>query len=104
MYSEETGEGILFMPGGGSERRKLSSPQDHDQVLQNRRPDILEPKDLQYSLSLLGKLLPAGPHPEQTRGAGQPINPGPSLEQLMDQTGKGFFGWVKDTFKWGGNK
>ncbi|MBY0547965.1 MAG: hypothetical protein K2W95_11780 [Candidatus Obscuribacterales bacterium] len=101
MFSEETGEGILFMPGGGSERRKLTSPQDHEQVLQTRRPDILEPKDLQYSLSLLGKLLP--PQQEQRRsGRELPIESGPTLDQIMDQTGKGFFGWVKGTFKFGG--
>lgn len=99
MYSEETGEGLLFMPGGGSERRKLNDPQDHEQVMQARRPDIVEPKDLQYSLSLLGKLLPQGSRPSNEQDP-RAIS-GPTLEQLMNQGSKSFFGWVKDTFKWG---
>lgn len=96
MYSEETGEGILFLPGQEAQRRKLHAPQDHEQVIQNRRPDIVEPKDLQYSLSLLGKLLPPGSRDGNQNNP--PIN-GPTLEQLMNQANKGVWGWVKDTFK-----
>lgn len=99
MFSEETGEGTLFLPDGTTERRKLKESQDHDQVLRKRRPDIIQPKDLQYSLSLLGKLLP----PQNSNNGmeqQQPVN-GPSLDQLlqqMDNQKKGFMGWMKKSF------
>ncbi len=97
MYSEETGEGILFLPGQEAQHRKLAAPTNHDEVMEKRRPDMVPP-DLQYSLTLLGKLLPAGPHKNNNDQDERPIS-GPTLDQLMNQTGKGVWGWMKDTFK-----
>lgn len=99
MYSEETGEGLLFLPDGHSERRKLAQAQDPEQVMRARRPDIMEPKDLQYSLSLLGKLLPAAQNTNEQQQQGQPAIAGPSLEQLMNQSSQGMWAWLKQTFK-----
>lgn len=99
MYSEETGEGVLFLPNGQSERRRLSAAQDPERIMRARRPDIMEPKDLQYSLSLLGKLLSSGEQTQQQNQ--QPVQPigGPTLEQLMNQSSQGIRGWLKNTFK-----
>ncbi len=58
MFSEETGEATLFLATGETIRRNIATPQDPETVARLRRPDILVPHDLQYSLSLLGKLLP----------------------------------------------
>lgn len=58
MFSEETGEAVLFMSKGETIRRKVAQAQDPDEVVRARRPDILIPQELQYNLSLLGKLLP----------------------------------------------
>ncbi len=99
MFSESTGEGTLFLPDGSCQRRQLEAPQDADKVLRARRPDIVSPKDLQYSLNLLGKLLPAQQQNNQQQN-NNAVN-GPSLEQLlnqMDQQKKGFFGWMKKSF------
>lgn len=98
MFSESTGEGTLFLSDGTTERRKLQETKDNEKVLRERRPDIMKPKDLQYSLNLLGKLLP--PQAEPQRPQSEPVQ-GPSLEQLlqqMEQQKKGFFGWVKKGF------
>lgn len=95
MFSEETGEGTLFLRDGSCEKRKLQDSQDAEKVMRARRPDIISPKDLQYSLSLLGKLLP----PQQNNDPAQQnqLN-GPTLDQLMsqmNQSGQGFWGWMK---------
>lgn len=98
MFSESTGEGTLFLSDGTTERRKLQESKDSEKVLRERRPDIMKPKDLQYSLNLLGKLLPAQAEPHRQQS--EPMQ-GPSLEQLlqqMEQQKKGFFGWVKKGF------
>ena len=99
MFSEETGEGVLFLPGRRTERRKLQDSKDAEQVKRARRPDIMKPKDLQYSLSLLGKLMPTqnGNKDDQDQAVS-----GPTLEQLMTQMDRGsrsVFDWMKDTFK-----
>lgn len=64
MFSEETGEAVLFIPNGEPIRRRIAAPQDAEEVVRVRRPDILKPQELQYNLSLLGKLLPRQPEPE----------------------------------------
>jgi tetratricopeptide (TPR) repeat protein len=102
MFSEETGEGTLFLPDGTSERRRLQDPQEAEKVMRQRRPDIMGPKDIQYTLSLLGKLLPPQQQQQQQNGDGSaaPVS-GPTLEQLMNQmnqSSKGFFGWIKKSF------
>ncbi|MBX9686119.1 MAG: hypothetical protein K2X27_05425 [Candidatus Obscuribacterales bacterium] len=104
MFSEETGEGILFMPDGSSERRILQAPQSAEKVMRERRPDIIGPKDLQYSLNLLGKLLPPQNQQNNYQGNNQNVLPvsSPTLDQLMsqmNQSSKGFFGWMKKSLK-----
>jgi hypothetical protein len=98
MFSEETGEGTLFMPDGSCEKRKLQDSQDAEKVMRSRRPDIVNPKDLQYSLSLLGKLLP----PQENKDPNQQTQlNGPTLDQLlqqMNQQSKGVWGWMKKSF------
>ena len=96
MFSEETGEGTLFLPDGTTERRKLQGAQDAEKVMRERRPDIMTPKDVQYTLTLLGKLLPPQQQPNND-AVSNPLS-GPTLEQLMsqmNQSSKGFFGWLK---------
>lgn len=100
MFSEETGEGILFLPGR-TERRKLTAGRDAEQLLRERRPDIAQPKDLQYSLNLLGKLM-GNQQAQQQQQQQQPAINGPSLDQLMNQVNEGqrsVWGWMKNTFK-----
>lgn len=101
MFSEETGEGVLFLPGK-TERRKLTSGKDAEEVLRTRRPDIAQPKDLQYSLQLLGKLMRNPEQQQQLQQQQQPAINGPSLDQLMNQMNEGqrsVWGWMKNTFK-----
>lgn len=104
MFSEETGEAVLFLPDGSKEVRQLQSPEDSYKVQLKRRPDLVHPKDIQYSLNLLGKLLPA----QKQQGQGgdpnsqQPVT-GPTLDQLMNQMNqntKGFWGWMKKSLNW----
>lgn len=103
MFSEETGEGVLFLRGGATVRRKLAAPQDAEQVARLRRPDILAPQgDLQYNLSLLGKIIkPRNDQPStQARKSTDPVPPAAPLS-VKDLLGNedGFFGWIKNVFK-----
>jgi hypothetical protein len=86
------------MPDGSCEKRKLQDSQDAEKVMRSRRPDIVNPKDLQYSLSLLGKLLP----PQENKDPNQQTQlNGPTLDQLlqqMNQQSKGVWGWMKKSF------
>lgn len=92
MFSEETGEGVLFQANGQTIRRMIADPQDAEEVTRMRRPDIAMPQDLMYNLSLLGKLLPRQDEPPKAEGSGF------NLDQLMPK-GDGWWGWFKDRFK-----
>src|SRR6185369_14396742 len=41
MFSEETGEGVLFLKEGGAVRRKIAEPRNAYEVARSRRPDVL---------------------------------------------------------------
>lgn len=58
MFSEETGDATLFLTNGQVINRHVLPPRDPEEVTKARRPDMNDPKGLQYNLSLLGKLLP----------------------------------------------
>lgn len=78
MFSEETGEAVLFRPGEDAIRRQVAAPRDKSEVVHERRPDMTRPsKDMQYNLALRAKLVaqpPAKPAP--------PAAPPISLNQL----------------------
>jgi tetratricopeptide (TPR) repeat protein len=61
MFSEETGEAVIFLTDGTRIRRIISTPQDTHELVKARRPDMLIPADLLYKLSTLGKLVAGDP-------------------------------------------
>ena len=61
MFSEETGEAVMFLTDGTRIRRIISTPQDTHELVKARRPDMLIPADLLYKLSTLGKLVAGDP-------------------------------------------
>jgi len=61
MFSEETGEAVIFLADGRRIRRIISTPQDTHELVKARRPDMLIPADLLYKLSTLGKLVGGDP-------------------------------------------
>lgn len=99
MFSEETGEGVMFLPGGKTIRRSIAAARDAEEVARARRPDILGPGELQYNLSLLGKILPRRDETEKKPegSADQPFT-GLSVDDLMNKS-QGLWGWVKDVLK-----
>lgn len=119
MFSEETGEGVLFMHHGTSVRRKIAQARDHEEVARLRRPDILgEDGELRYNLSLLGKIIkPAAKTsvaqpPPKAAGTVAAAPPRPqSAQPAPGQNGTEFnttpilpkddnlFGWLKNVFK-----
>lgn len=103
MFSEETGEATLFLADGQTVRRTIYLPRDAQEVVKQRRPDILTPDDLLYNLSLLAKLMPKANEPEPTVTNGkttQTTVPQPPFE-VNDLMGKSqrFWGWMKDALK-----
>lgn len=102
MFSEETGDGVLFLSDGETVRRHIAHPEDPDEILVKRRPDIFKPKDLFVRLSLLGKLLPK-------QGNGEEVGNMPGQEQSQrtnnfktpETLGQpdGFWTFVKDVLK-----
>jgi hypothetical protein len=99
MFSEETGEAVLFMPKGESIRRHVAAPQDPDEVVKARRPDILQPQDLQYNLSLLGKLLPHQPEqPSQTNQSTDKSDPlaNFNISDVLRNSNR-FWDWLKQS-------
>lgn len=61
MFSEETGEAVLFLADGKRVRRMIAAPTDTHELVKARRPDMLIPADLLYKLSTLGKLVAGDP-------------------------------------------
>lgn len=98
MFSEETGEGVLFLRGGNSIRRKIAQPQDHEKIAQLRRPDILSAKgELQYNLSLLGKIIKPQPStpPSPLIGTNSPAI---AAKEILGKN-DGIFGWIRNVFR-----
>ncbi len=57
MFSEDTGEAVLFLSDGSKIRRIIAPKQSAEQIVKLRRPDVLVPKELLYDTSLLGKVV-----------------------------------------------
>lgn len=106
MFSEDTGEASLFLADGQTIRRKIAPTRDTQEVVRQRRPDVLVPEDLMYNLSLLGKLMPRTPETDQSAYSSCGTQP-TSIEHngsnftVDDLMGKsdGFWGWLKHVFK-----
>jgi hypothetical protein len=100
MFSEETGEGVLFLKGGGSVRRKIAAPRDAQEVARLRRPELLAPQgELQYNLSLLGKIiLPQDAQKATTGPKAPPPESNLTVKDLLNRQ-DGFVGWFKSVFK-----
>lgn len=99
MFSEETGEAVLFMSKGETIRRKVAQPQDPEEVVRARRPDILVPQELQYNLSLLGKLLPkpsGEPQAQQSQGADPLSNF--NISDVLRNSNR-FWDWLKQSVR-----
>lgn len=109
MFSEDTGEAVLFLADGQRIRRVIAAPLDTQEVLKLRRPDVLVPKELFYNTSLLGKVVaPPSPPlaippvtPPQVRPPAPPSSlaplsepPGFKIEQMMENP-SGFWNWFK---------
>ena len=109
MFSEETGEGVLFLGDGQVLRRIIATPRDVQEVVQERRPDIIHPSEVLYNLSLLGKLMPKSEVKEQaaqppaadqfeTQRLAPPVNGDFKVDDLLGNS-QGFWGWLKNIFK-----
>jgi tetratricopeptide (TPR) repeat protein len=103
MFSEETGEATLFLSDGQAVRRTIYLPRDAQEVVKQRRPDILTPDDLLFNLSLLAKLMPKPNEQEQpavTSKTEHQAAPAPNFEanDLMGKS-QNFWGWLKSTLK-----
>jgi tetratricopeptide (TPR) repeat protein len=110
MFSEDTGEAVLFTNHGQRIRRIIAASQETQEVLKLRRPDVLVPKELFYNTALLGKVVaspppPMPPQPVRLPDANQPSStpqpnsslldpPGFKIEQMMDNP-TGFWNWFK---------
>lgn len=102
MFSEESGEATLFLSDGQTVRRTIYLPRDAQEVVKQRRPDILTPDDLLYNLSLLAKLMPKANEQEQPANSvktEQPsTQPAFSADDLMGKS-QSFWGWMKGALK-----
>lgn len=93
MFSEETGEGVLFLQEGGSVRRKIAAAQDPLQVVQSRRPDVVSGDDVRYQLELLGRVMPPqNNQPAETETKAR------TREQVFGQS-EGVTTWMRDILK-----
>lgn len=99
MYSEETGEAVLFVEKGLSIRRRIAEPQDPEEVVRARRPDILAPTELQYNLSLLGKLMPrqSDEPTSQQAPSGDPLA-NFNIPDVLRNSNR-FWDWLKQSVK-----
>jgi tetratricopeptide (TPR) repeat protein len=112
MFSEETGEGVLFLGDGQVIRRTIAEPRDAQDVVRERRPDIIAPAEVLYNLSLLGKLMPKNETAQQQQPQqpqSQTDQPGSQrlappahgdfkVDDLMGNS-QGFWGWLKSVLK-----
>lgn len=96
MYSEETGEGVLFLKGGDSVRRKLAPGRGHEAVATLRRPDVSNCEaGREFNLSLLGKIIrPQAQKSETVNGSLAPTDAGE-----MSAPRDGLFGWLRNVFR-----
>ena len=100
MFSEDTGEATLFLADGKTVRRTIYFPRDAQEVVRERRPDMLIPDDLMYNLSLLAKLIPKQPEPVSAAAAGQPAQPASTFDaSALAGSSDNFWSWLKNTIK-----
>lgn len=97
MFSEETGEAVIFQSNGPTLRRKIAEPKDGQEVVKHRRPDLAFPQELRYNLSLLAKLLPHQEEPKPKTPAQAPV-PTFTINELMTRP-EGMFGWLRQLFR-----
>jgi len=106
MFAEDSGEATLFLSDGQTIRRKIAAPRDAQEIVRERRPDMLIPDEIMYNLSLLGKLMPkfgeTEPQPQtapvDSSGAPQPPEHNFKVDNLMGDS-QSFWGWLKHVFK-----
>lgn len=102
MFSEESGEATLFLSDGQTVRRTIYLPRDPQEVVKQRRPDILTPEDLLYNLSLLAKLMPKPIEQEQPANSAKTeqtsAQPAFAVDDLMGKS-QSFWGWMKGALK-----
>lgn len=102
MFSEESGEATLFLSDGQTVRRTIYLPRDAQEVVKQRRPDILTPDDLLYNLSLLAKLMPKVTEQEQPANSvkteQQTTQPAFAVDDLMGKSQR-FWGRMKSALK-----
>ncbi|HEY9775540.1 MAG TPA: hypothetical protein V6C81_17370 [Planktothrix sp.] len=106
MFAEDTGEATLFLANGQAIKRKIADSRDAQEVVRQRRPDMLIPDDLVYNLNLLGKLVPKFDNRDAAQVQAQhdsealSSEPAPSfnVDNMMGDS-QGFWGWLKHVFK-----
>jgi tetratricopeptide (TPR) repeat protein len=111
MFSEETGEGVLFLGDGQVIRRTIAGSRDAQDVVRERRPDIIAPAEVLYNLSLLGKLMPKSEPLQQQQQQSQsqadqsgiqrlapPQHGDFKVDDLMGNS-QSFWGWLKSVLK-----
>ncbi len=114
MFSEDSGEAVLFLEDGRKIRRSIAAPKATAEVVKMRRPDTLIPKELMYDTSLLGKIVQTQTQAQQPQtkqrprvtkktpaeslqpAIREPQEPPPKfqLEELTDNP-DGFVNWLK---------
>jgi len=114
MFSEDSGEATLFLADGKTVRRQIYVAKDSEEVIKERRPDILTPDDLMYNVSLLAKLMPhqsesakqstlVAPRtvPAQATAAGATPAAATNTFGVDNIMGKSqsFWGWIKGVLK-----
>lgn len=69
MFSEESGEALLILGDGKKIRRLIATPRNNQDLVQERRPELLLPKEFLYKLSTQGKVLSEteSPAPERAK-------------------------------------
>src|SRR5690606_4050879 len=84
MFSEDTGEAVLFLADGQRIRRVIAEPLDSQEVIKKRRPDVLIPKELFFNTSLLGKVVGNPPPPVTPAPIVRPMEPTPVISNGDD--------------------
>lgn len=67
LFSEETGEALLILADGQKIRRVIATPRRNSDLIKEKRPELLLPKEYLYKLSAQGKVLDAAAGEEAVR-------------------------------------
>lgn len=109
MFSEDTGEAVLFLKDGSRIRRIITPKQNAEKIVKLRRPDVLVPKDLFIDLSLLGKVVNNKKQPTRIEerpvvapnkiaGTNDETPPTFHMEKLLDES-RTFVGAIRDALR-----